>query len=292
MIEIRELTKQYRGAGSLALDHVSLEIEGNGVYGLVGPNGAGKTTFIRILLGILHPTSGDACYAGKSTAEIDGKTALTASLGYLPQALGLYGELTGREFLKYVALLKRIPAGAARQQAIDAAIEMVGLGDKVSTRISSYSGGMKRRLGIAQAVLGEPKLLVLDEPTTGIDPDERVRIRNVFSDLARNCILILSTHIIEDVSQISQRMFVLHRGRLLFDGAPSSLIQQAEGAVWHVTTPGDKPKVGLIVSSLQYQDRTRYRLIGDELHYPDMEPVEPSLEDGYLWLVGKTGAAK
>jgi len=286
VIEIRELTKQYRGATGLALDYINLGIEGNGVYGLVGPNGAGKTTFIRILLGLLRPTSGDIYYDGKSTAEA--KATLTASLGYLPQELGLYGGLTGREFLNYIAILKRIPAGVARQQAIDAAIEMVGLGDKAKTRISTYSGGMKRRLGIAQAVLGEPKLLILDEPTTGIDPDERVRIRNVFSDLAKNCILILSTHIIEDISQVCQRMFVLHRGRLLFDGTPSSLIKQAEGVVWYVTTPGEKPKVGLIVSSLQYQDRTRYRLIGNDLYYPDMEPVEPSLEDGFLWLVEKT----
>lgn len=292
MIEIRELTKQYRGAAGLALDHINLGIEGNGVYGLVGPNGAGKTTFIRILLGLLRPTSGDACYAGKSTSEPEAKASLTASLGYLPQELGLYGGLTGREFLNYIAILKRLPAGATRQQAIDAAIEMVGLGDKAKTRISTYSGGMKRRLGIAQAVLGEPKLLILDEPTTGIDPDERVRIRNVFSDLAKNCILILSTHIIEDVSQVCQRMFVLHRGRLLFDGAPSSLIQQAEGVVWHVTTSGEKPKVGLIVSSLQFQDRTRYRVIGNKLDYLDMEAVEPSLEDGYLWLVEKTNSGE
>lgn len=290
MIEVRELTKQYRRAHGLALDHIDLRIEGNGVYGLVGPNGAGKTTFIRILLSILRPTSGDVCYDGKSIVEAEARAALTASLGYLPQELGLYGGLTGREFLNYVAILKRIPAGATRQQAVDTAIEMVGLGDKAKTRISIYSGGMKRRLGIAQAVLGEPRLLILDEPTTGIDPDERVRIRNVFSDLAKNSILILSTHIIEDVSQVCQRMFVLHRGRLLFDGAPSSLIRQAEGAVWHVTTSGEKPKVGLIVSSIQYQDRTRYRLLGNELPYPDMEPVEPSLEDGYLWLVDKTGS--
>jgi ABC-type multidrug transport system ATPase subunit len=182
MITVSRLTKTYAG-NVRALRGVDLEI-GPGMFGLLGPNGAGKTTLMRILAGLLRPTGGTAHVFGHDLLTDPGKMAVKTLLGYLPQDLGLYPDLTGREFLDYVAILKGITNPATRRRQIDDALEKVRLTDVAQRRLKTYSGGMKRRAGIAQAILGAPQLIIVDEPTVGLDPEERVRLRNLFSDLA------------------------------------------------------------------------------------------------------------
>jgi ABC-2 type transport system ATP-binding protein len=200
MIEISQLTKTYAGRVQ-ALRGVDLQIGGTGMFGLLGPNGAGKTTLMRILAGLLRPTSGQVRVFGHDMTKPKDKLAIKALLGYLPQELGLYPDLTAREFLDYVALLKGLTDSIARRRQITERLERVRLTEVADRRLKTYSGGMKRRVGIAQALLGEPKLVIVDEPTVGLDPEERVRLRNLLGDTAHACTVILSTHIVEDISQ-------------------------------------------------------------------------------------------
>ena len=286
MIEITGLTKIYPG-NIQALRGLDLEI-GAGMFGLVGPNGAGKTSLMRILAGLIRPTSGSVRVFGYDVTTSTGKLAAKALLGYLPQELGLYPNLTAIEFLDYLAILKGINHAATRRRQIMAALENVRLVDVANRRLKTYSGGMKRRIGIAQAILGQPKLLIVDEPTVGLDPEERVRLRNLLSDIATRCTVILSTHIIEDISQSCHDLAVIDKGKVLFHGSPDELISRVRGNVWTVTTAGERPNGNLtIVSSLQLQDTTQYRLLGVPAEYYHPTPVEPSLEDGYMWLMSQ-----
>lgn len=292
MIEIHGLSKQYAG-GVYALRDVDLTI-GAGMFGLLGPNGAGKTTLMRILAGLLHPTGGAVQIFGNDMSTLHGKHAVKALLGYLPQELGLYPNLTAAEFLDYVAILKGVNDSATRRKQIAELIELVHLTDAAKRRLKTYSGGMKRRVGIAQALLGSPKLLIVDEPTSGLDPEERVRLRNMLSEMARNSTVILSTHIIEDISQSCKELAVLSKGRVLFQGAPGQLIEQARGKVWTINTAGVSPNGGLaVVSTLQLSDSIQYRVLGA---HPAPEyradEVEPSLEDGYIWLMRQSQEQK
>ncbi len=285
MIEIRGLSKQYAG-GVYALRDVDLTI-GSGMFGLLGPNGAGKTTLMRTLAGLLHPSSGSVQVFGNDITTLSGKQATKSLLGYLPQELGLYPNLNALEFLDYVAVLKGVNDSATRRKQIAELLELVRLTDVAKRRLKTYSGGMKRRVGIAQALLGSPKLLIVDEPTSGLDPEERVRLRNMLSEMARNSTVILSTHIIEDISQSCKELAVLSKGRVLFQGAPGQLIEQARGKVWTINTAGASPNGGLaVVSTLQMSDTVQYRVLGAN-PAPDYaaSPVAPSLEDGYIWLM-------
>src|SRR5688572_8513703 len=200
MIKLNDVSKTYKG-NVQALKQVDLEIPTTGMFGLLGVNGAGKTTLMRIVAGLLEPTAGRVEVFGSDMATPKGKHAAKSLLGYLPQELGLYPNLSGREFLDYIAILKGITSKKARQTQIDELIERVNLGDAANRQIKGYSGGMKRRIGVAQALLGQPKLLIVDEPTAGLDPEERIRLRNLLGDVARDCTVILSTHIVEDISQ-------------------------------------------------------------------------------------------
>ena len=285
MIEIEKLTKTYRGKVN-ALNGVDLTI-GTGMFGLVGPNGAGKTTLMRILAGLLRATSGRVTVFGNDLSTHAGRQAAKAHLGYLPQDLGLYPNLNAYEFLDYMAILKGITDKGERQRQIADLIAKVRLSDAADRRLKTYSGGMKRRIGIAQALLGDPKLLIVDEPTSGLDPEERVRFRNLLADMASERTIILSTHIVEDISQSCNDLGVLREGRVLFRGAPGALIERARGHVWMLTTAaGQRPDDGLtVVSSLQLANGTQYRVVGDAAGYSDAQSVEPSLEDGYLWLM-------
>ena len=283
MIEITDLSKTYPG-DVRALRGISLEI-GSGMFGLVGPNGAGKTTLMRILAGLIAPTGGDVEVFGHDVSTPAGKMAVKAQLGYLPQELGLYPNLTAAEFLDYIAALKGI-AKAARRQQVAAVLEQVRLADAAHRRLKTYSGGMKRRVGIAQALLGDPRLIIVDEPTTGLDPEERVRLRTLLSDLAARRTVILSTHIIEDISQSCNALAALREGTVLFQGSPGDLIAQVQGKVWLIETDGQHPTGDVVVvSSIQLDDTTQYRVVG----VPDKDqngvPVKPGLEDGYMWLM-------
>lgn len=284
MIEIQHLVKTYKG-DIQALRGIDLTL-GTDMFGLLGANGAGKTTLMRLIAGLLSPTSGSVRVFGHDVTTSKGKQAAKTLLGYLPQELGLYPSLTAREFLDYVAILKGITEGSTRRREVCRVLEQVRLTDAAHRQLKTYSGGMKRRVGIAQALLGSPKLLIVDEPTAGLDPEERVRLRNLLSDMAKTCTVILSTHIVEDINQSCSDLAVLHEGKVLFRGSPGELIAQAQGQVWQITTSGERPDDGLsVVSTLQMQNGVQYRVLGQP--DPRYRPVaaEPSLEDGYIWLM-------
>jgi ABC-type multidrug transport system ATPase subunit len=283
-IEIQSLTKVYN-RNTRALDGIDLKIP-NGMFGLLGPNGAGKTTLMRILAGILRPTSGTI-----QTGQIDGTTdagrqAIKEILGYLPQELGLYPDLTAREFLDYIGILKGLNERRARARRVDELLEVVALSDVAKRKLKTFSGGMKRRVGIAQALLNDPQLLIVDEPTAGLDPEERIRFRNLLSDLGGDRTVILSTHIVEDIAQTCRNLAILSQGKVLFQGTTSGLIDAARGKVWTVTTDGPKPDGDLtVVSTLHLADSAQYRVVGDTSFIPGAQPADPSLEDGYIWLM-------
>ncbi len=288
-IEIKNLTKTYSGKVH-ALRGIDLKI-GTGMFGLVGPNGAGKTTLMRLLAGLLRPTDGQISIFGYDMLTNEGKQAAKSVLGYLPQELGLYPNLTAYEFLDYIAILKGVTDSQKRKQQIEHLLEVVRLTDVASRQLKTYSGGMKRRIGIAQAMLGDPKLLIVDEPTVGLDPEERVRIRNLLSDMASRCTVILSTHIIEDISHSCNDLAIMSNGGVLFRGSPSAMIQQAQGKVWHVVTDGERPNNGLIVvSTLQVANGVQYRVLGEPDSGYAASAIAPSLEDSYIWLMNQAQA--
>ncbi len=283
-IEITGLTKTYRG-GARALDGLDLTVP-TGMFGLLGPNGAGKTTLMRILAGLLRPSDGRVLVADHDLATAGGRAEIKRVLGYLPQDLGVYPDLTAREFLDYVALLKGIDDRGVRRRRVAELLEVVALSDVADRRLKGFSGGMKRRIGIAQALLNDPRLLIVDEPTAGLDPEERIRFRTLLAQLAGDRTVLLSTHIVEDIAQTCREIAVLDAGRSVFRGTVAELIAVAEGRVWSVVTPGPEPEGGVIVSVLPDPQGVRYRIVAAGQPTPDAIPVAPSLEAGYLALRG------
>ena len=281
-IEISGLTKTYRGKGP-ALDRLDLVVP-TGMFGLLGANGAGKTTLMRILAGLLRPTAGEVRIGGYDVTARAGRLAVQRVLGYLPQDLGLYPDLTAREFLDYVALLKGIDDRPARRRRVGELLDVVALTDDADRRLRGFSGGMRRRVGIAQALLADPRLLIVDEPTAGLDPEERIRFRTLLAKLAGQRTVLLSTHIVDDIAQTCRELAVLARGRLVFRGTVEGLTRQADGRVWTVVTSGPAPASGTIVSALPHDTGMRYRVVGPQQPTPDARPTDPNLEDGYLAL--------
>ncbi len=280
-IELHGLTKSYRG-GVHALDGVDLTIPGS-IHGLLGPNGAGKTTLMRILAGILRPSSGSVRVGEHDLTTEAGRAGVKRSLGYLPQELGLYPDLTGREFLDYVALLKGVERG--RRRRVEEMLDVVGLRGDANRKLKTYSGGMKRRIGIAQALLNDPQLVIVDEPTVGLDPEERIRFRTLLAELAGDRTVILSTHIVEDVAQTSRQIAVLDAGRVCYHGTTRDLIASARGHVFSVHTDGPRPDGELtVVSMIQHDTTTEYRVVGADSPAGATE-LEPGLEDAYVWLM-------
>ena len=218
---IDRLTKQFQN--KIAVDRVSLRLN-NGVYGLLGTNGAGKTTLMRMLCGILQPTSGTIAFDGMDVSE-EGYRAI---LGYLPQDFGYYPEFTAMDFLLYMAALKGLPKHSAKRRANEL-LELVGLQEMGRKKIKTFSGGMKQRLGIAQALLNNPKLLILDEPTAGLDPKERVRFRNLIGQLGKDSIVLLSTHIVSDIEHIADEVLMMKNGNLIYHGAWDDQMGDLEG---------------------------------------------------------------
>lgn len=214
-LTIDRLTKQYKN--KIAVDRVSLHLK-PGVCGLLGANGAGKTTLMRMICGVLKPTGGTVFFEGSDASTEEYRK----NLGYLPQDFGYYPGFTGLEFLDYMALLKGLPKSAAKKRSQEL-LELVGLKNDSKKKIKTYSGGMKQRLGIAQAMLNRPKLLVLDEPTAGLDPKERVRFRDLIEDLGKENIVLLSTHIVSDVEQAADRILMMKDGQIIFDGSQSDV---------------------------------------------------------------------
>jgi ABC-type multidrug transport system ATPase subunit len=285
---IEKVSKLYRGQVR-ALRDFSLEI-GSGVLGLLGPNGAGKTTLMNILATVTRATTGSVVWNG-----IDVKRrpdALRAVLGYLPQDFGVYPNLTAVEFLEYLAAVKGLDAGSARQR-IDDLLNLVNLADVRKRPLGSYSGGMKQRVGIAQALLNDPQLLIVDEPTAGLDPEERVRFRNLLAELSGERIVILSTHIVSDVEAAATDVALISEGTLVMHCLPEELLRQAEGRVWEWIVPSsdiDAIKQRYRISSaMRRADGTHLRVLVDSC--PDgAQPLAPTLEDAYLYCLSRRRA--
>jgi ABC-2 type transport system ATP-binding protein len=283
-IEIRRLNKVYHG-GIHALNDVDLTIPG-GMFGLLGPNGAGKTTLMRILAGILRPTSGQLTIGDFDGNTERGRTAIKRVLGYLPQDLGVYPDLSAREFLDYIGILKGMDDRKVRQSRVNKLLEVVSLTNVANRKLKTFSGGMKRRIGIAQALLNDPKLLIVDEPTAGLDPEERIHFRNLLSELAGNRTVLLSTHIVEDIAQTCQNLTIMNDGYVIFQGTTADLTREARGKVWMVTTNGTKPQGDFtVVSTMHMGTSVQYRLVGDLPSPNGAASTEPSLEDSYVWLM-------
>jgi ABC-2 type transport system ATP-binding protein len=292
-IVIEHLSKRY--GSREALRGINLHIE-QGMFGLLGPNGAGKTTLLRILSTLLRPTSGRVVIGSFDLGRSAQRKALRAQLGYLPQELGFYPDLTGREFLDYMGLLKCLYDRNARRRQIAVLLEIVSLAGGADSQIKTYSGGMKRRLGIAQALLGDPQILVVDEPTAGLDPEERIRLRTLLTGLAENRVVILSTHVVEDISQTCERLAVLDQGTLTFDGLTRQLIEAAAGQAWQfLAAPNySLPAESSVISALPQKEGTLYHVVGSEPRGPvqHVQSLSPTLEDGYIWLRRQTVSSR
>lgn len=285
-IELQNLTKAY--GRQIALRGLNLEIT-SGMYGLLGPNGAGKSTLMRILATLLSPSSGRALVAGHDVTR--NQQEVRQLLGYLPQDFGLYKKLSAWEFLDLVGSLKGISGKVKRQQQMEQVLRQVNLWDRRKQRLGGYSGGMKRRIGIAQALLGDPRLLIVYEPTAGLDPEERVRFRNLLTELSGDRVVLLSTHIVGDIESSCNQLAVLRQGELAFSGSQQELTAKAEGQVWQVAIDErDLPRFkreGRIVSTRRDGSLLQVRMICGHNPLDAGEPVAASLEDGYLSIIGR-----
>ena len=282
-LEIRHVTKRYRD--KMAAADVSLTLTA-GVWGLLGANGAGKTTLMRMLAGILRPSSGRILCDGVEIGALG--AAYREKLGYLPQEFGFYPEFTVQDYLEYMAALKGLPLAEAARQ-IDALLERVSLAEVRRKKIVKLSGGMKRRVGIAQALLNDPEILILDEPTAGLDPGERVRFRNLLSEFAQDRIVLISTHIVSDVEYIAAENAVMKDGKIIAVDTTEGLVQQIEGKVWQGSAPaGELPRWEhclQVVNLRNEPDGTvTLRYLADAPQLPGSIPARPRLEDLYLWL--------
>lgn len=280
-LRLDRLTKQYKQ--KLAVDRIDLELK-CGVYGLLGANGAGKTTLMRMICDIQEPTSGEIFCNGQNIREMGEE--YRDLLGYLPQNFGYYPEFTAWKFLLYIASLK----GLGREQAAVRALyllDMVGLADQKKRKIKTFSGGMKQRLGIAQAMLNEPEILILDEPTAGLDPKERVRFRNLISSFSKDKIVLLSTHIVSDVEYIADEILVMKDGRLIHRGAPEVVTKEAKGLVWECKVDSkdiDYYTKQYNVGNLKnIGEQTVLRIISDACPCEGAVEADPTLEDLYLY---------
>jgi len=280
MIKAEKLTKKYGRIA--ALRGITIAVE-NGVLGLLGPNGAGKTTFIRIIATLLPPSSGKATVFDHDV--VHDRIAIRKMLGYLPQEFGAYPKFTGREYLEYIAALKGI---RRPKRQIDGLLAQSHLTDVARRKVTSFSGGMLRRLGIAQALLGEPKVLLVDEPTGGLDPEERVRFRDFLMGLSGDRIVVLSTHLVEDVAMTCERLAVLRGGKILYQGTVNDLLDLYKGKVYEVGVPEEKTKRRLdawgdrVLTTKRVDSGRAVRLLGE---VEGARPVTPSLEDAYLALI-------
>ena len=275
VVHIRSLSKFY--GGSPALDSLDLELS-SGITGLLGPNGAGKTTLLRILATSLAPSSGDLRVLGHDPRTAAGRLAIRRRLGYVPQELGLYDNFTAFDFVDYIAILKEHVDRRARHDEVRRVIDEVDLGDVRSKKTRKLSGGMRRRVALAQALLGDPELLVLDEPTVGLDPEQRLRFRQIISRHAERKCVVLSTHMTEDVEALCNRVIVLDRGVIAFDGTPGELARLAEGRVW----VADSIDPTAVMSWRTGEGR--YRHVGEAP--AGAELIAPTVQDAYLLLNG------
>lgn len=288
-IEINGVTKRY--GSKQALKGITLKLT-NGVTGLLGPNGAGKSTLMRILATIEKPTSGTVLYNGKDTAKKP--KLLRQELGFLPQDFGVYPNMNAVEFLDYMAALSRLNVKQARKR-IDELLVSLHLDDAKKRPLGTYSGGMKQRVGIAQALLNDPSVLIVDEPTVGLDPEERIQFRNILASLSENRIILLSTHIVTDVESIAPTIAIMREGNLLRYDTPENLVKEVDGMVWSCVIPSQElPEMQrrfVISDSAQRVDGIHIRAISKEQPSLNAARIQPALEDAYMFTSGHKESA-
>ena len=281
-LQVRSLSKTYAN-GVHALKDVTLTIP-PGMFGLLGPNGAGKSTLMRTIATLQEPDEG-AIFLG----EIDvlrERDRVRETLGYLPQEFGLYPDVTAERLLEHFAVLEGIAGRGARRDVAEALLRRTNLWDVRKQKLGGYSGGMRQRFGVAVALLGEPRLMIVDEPTAGLDPAERVRFLNLLSELGENAVVILSTHIVEDVSELCTRMAIIDRGEILLEAEPLREVERLEGRIWRRVVARDQLKAvereHRVISTRLLAGRTLVHVYGEALPAPGFEPVTPDLEDVYF----------
>lgn len=275
------VTKQFKN--KIAVDEVSLCLQ-NGVYGFLGANGAGKTTLLRMLCGILKPTAGEIACNGMEIGAMGGEYRYL--LGYLPQDFGYYPSFTAKRYLEYLAACKAVPKDLAKGKVLEM-LRLVGLEGAAKQKIRAFSGGMLRRLGIAQALLNDPEILILDEPTSGLDPKERIRFRNAISALSKGRIVILSTHIVSDVEFIADKILLMKQGRIVGQGAPQEVAESIQGKVWeYLADPEEAMRIhtsGAVSNFRNEGDKVYLRIVSKSCPCKGAVPVLPGLEDVYLY---------
>lgn len=284
MLKIENITKKYNN--SFALLQVNCELS-EGIYGLLGPNGAGKSTLMRILVDVLQTTSGRITYNGADVSTLG--ESYRDLLGYLPQSFGGYNNFTAEKFLRYVAALKGIEGKDAIVR-VDELLELVGLNDVKKKKLRGFSGGMIQRVGIAQALLNDPKVLILDEPTAGLDPSERIRFRGILSELSKDKIIILSTHIVSDIEYVANEVLLLKAGELIKKKPPTALLAELDGKVWSmILTEMDflQQKDSLkLVNTHHLQDKVEVRVVSAVKPNDNAVAVLPRMEDIYVYYFG------
>lgn len=287
-IKIENLNKIYPG-GNWALKDIQLDIP-NGMFGLLGPNGAGKSSLMRILVTLMKPSSGKVTVGGYDLMK--NRKEIREMLGYLPQDFRFFAKLKTWEFLDYTARLAGMKNKARRNDAVDRMLEEVGLFEARDRNANRLSGGMKRRLGIAQALINDPKIIIVDEPTTGLDPEERIRFRNLLSHISsRDVIIILSTHIVGDISSTCENVALLNRGKLAYAGSPEGLVKQAEGHVWLIEAT-EKEYLEIndkfpVISTIPTDNGWELQVVSDNINGYYGRQIEPNLEHAYVYFMEK-----
>ena len=285
-LTLQNITKKYERV--LVLNDISLTLK-PGIYGLLGANGAGKTTLFRIICRLMEPTHGSIKFNGKNVNQQ--AEAYRTNLGFLPQDFSYYPDFTGMRFMLYIAALKGLNNTVAKKRSLEL-LKQVGLEEMKDIKIRKYSGGMKQRLGIAQALLHDPQILIVDEPTAGLDPEERIRFRNMLSEFAEDRIVILSTHISSDVETSCENIGVLDNGKMIWNGAAEELIKQAEGKVYLISAEKKQDKIirekYTVLNIIASGSGTQYRVLSETLPEEKHILQAPTLEDGYMYLLSQT----
>lgn len=281
-LKVEHLCKSYRKKE--ALKDVNFKLE-QGVYGLLGENGAGKSTLMRILTTVDFPTSGSVLYGGKNITEMDGD--YRNLIGYMPQDYSVYPSFTATDFLAYMGTLKGIPEDKLKAK-IPEVLEFVNLSDVANKKVRTFSGGMKRRIGIAQAILNDPEILILDEPTAGLDPKERIRFSNILSNMAKEKIILLSTHIVSDIEAIANQLIVIRKGEINKTGNIDQLVEGVAGMVWEANVGQDMVNTvsaeRAVIHIKQIGKDVQIRFVGDQIQNIECRSVAPTLEDYYIYV--------
>lgn len=284
-LTLEHISKLYGGTAALSQIDLTLEY---GVNGLLGPNGAGKTTLMRIMTDLLQPSTGRVLLDGQDISMMG--AAFRKKLGYLPQDFGVYPNFTAEQFLIYIGKLKGLSKFEAKQQA-NRLLELVGLSEKTRQKLKGFSGGQRQRVGIAQALMDDSEILVLDEPTAGLDPEERIRFRGIISNLSRNKIVLLSTHIVSDLEAIANQIILLKKGTVLDVRKPSELLEQIRSQVWMVEVSEEEEQLltdNYLCSNIMHANgHSILRLIAPQRPHPDAVQTAPNMEDLYLHIFGK-----